>query len=322
MAGEGGAERSRRARDADPGRHRTERSGSSAHARLNGAEHRSAPFERSFRALGSLAFANARVSAAAADLDTGETLLAIDETVALPTADVGRLLLLVEVAAQLGAGRIAPLDQVAREAGRDAGGGVDDPRAGGLWSSLLLPSLGVIDAATLVGAVRDPVATNGLIRLVGFDAIRARGESLGLRRTALLDYTRATRGPDDAPQSSVGSTAELQQLFGDLVAGRCVDRGASNRVLGWLSAGSDLSLVASAFGLDPVAHRASDHGLQLVNITGVDRGVRSEAGALRGSHRGVSYAVTVEFDDADLETRLGVLDVFRTVGLDLLERVS
>ncbi|KQQ25874.1 hypothetical protein ASF54_13940 [Frondihabitans sp. Leaf304] len=295
-----------------------DRSGSSAHARLNGAEHRSAPFERSFRALGSLAFANARVSAAAADLDTGETLLAIDETVALPTAEVGRLLLLVEVAAQLGAGRIAPLDQVAREAGRDA----DDPRAGGLWSSLLLPSLGVIDAATLVGAVRDPVATNGLIRLVGLDRIRARAESLGLRRTALLDYTRATRGPDDAPQSSVGSTAELQQLFGDLVAGRCVDRGASNRVLGWLAAGSDLSLVASAFGLDPVAHRASDHGLQLVNITGADRGVRSEAGALRGSHRGVSYAVTVEFDDADLETRLGVLDVFRTVGLDLLERVS
>ncbi|WP_084816305.1 serine hydrolase [Frondihabitans sp. Leaf304] len=318
MAGEGGAERSRRARDADPGRHRIDRSGSSAHARLNGAEHRSAPFERSFRALGSLAFANARVSAAAADLDTGETLLAIDETVALPTAEVGRLLLLVEVAAQLGAGRIAPLDQVAREAGRDA----DDPRAGGLWSSLLLPSLGVIDAATLVGAVRDPVATNGLIRLVGLDRIRARAESLGLRRTALLDYTRATRGPDDAPQSSVGSTAELQQLFGDLVAGRCVDRGASNRVLGWLAAGSDLSLVASAFGLDPVAHRASDHGLQLVNITGADRGVRSEAGALRGSHRGVSYAVTVEFDDADLETRLGVLDVFRTVGLDLLERVS
>lgn len=305
--------RGRRSRDVprDPGRHRGERA----------AE----PFERSFTALGTLAFAEARVSASAADLDTGEVVLAIDEKIALPTAEVGGLLLLVEVAARLADGRLGPVDEVSRESATGDGAGetrVDDPRVGGLWSSMLVPSLRVLDAATLVGAFRDPVATNALIRLVGLDAVHARAEELGLNRTALLDYARATRGPDDAPQFSIGSALELQGLFGDLVGGRCVDTAVSNRVLGWLSTGSDLSMVAAAFGLDPVAHRARDHGLQLVNLTGADQGVRSEAGALRGRRRGVSYAATVAFDDADLPTRLRVLDVLRTVGLDLLEYVS
>lgn len=280
------------------------------------------PFERSFQALGSLAYSRARVSASATDLDTSEVVLAIDENVALPTAEVGNLLLLIEVAARLADGRLGPVDEVSRENAGDDSTRVDDPRAGGLWSSLLLPTLGVLDAATLVGAVRDPVATNALARLVGLDAVHARGESLGLKRTALLDFARATRGPDDAPQFSVGSTFELQRLFGELVGGRCVDTAVSNRVLGWLSTGSDLSMVAAAFGLDPNAHRDRDHGLQLVNLTGAGRGVRSEAGALRGRRRGVSYAVTVAFDDADLAARLRVLEVLRTVGLDLLEFVS
>lgn len=304
--------RGRRARDdsRDPGRHRGERA----------AE----PFERSFAALGGLALAGARVSASATDLDTGEVVLAIDESVALPTAEVGTLLLLVEVAARLADGRLGPVDEVARDPdqGGTDGTGVDDPRRGGLWSSLLMPTLRVLDAATLVGAVRDPVATNALIRLVGLDAVRARGEQLGLSRTALLDVARADRGPDDAPQASIGSAVELQALVSDLVAGRCVDSGVSNRVLGWLSTSSDLSMVSSAFGLDPVAHRVRDHGLQLVTLTGAADGVRSEAGALRGRRRGVAYAATVVFDDVDLATRLGVLEALRVVGADLLDYVS
>jgi beta-lactamase class A len=280
------------------------------------------PFERSFRALGSLAFSHAQVSASVTDLDSGEVLVAIDENVSLPTAELGVLLLLIEIAAELADGRLSPVDEVSRDSGGGDATRVDDPRTGGLWSSMLAPTLGVLDAATLVGAVRDPVATNALARLVGLDAVHARGESLGLSRTALLDFARVVRGPDDAPQFSVGSTRELQALMSDLVAGRCVDTRVSNRVLGWLSSGTDLSLVASAFGLDPTSHRDRDHGLQLVNLTGSTTGVRAEAGALRGRRRGIAYAVTAAFDDVDLPTRLRVLDVLRTVGLDLLEHVS
>jgi beta-lactamase class A len=96
----------------------------------------------------------------------------------------------------------------------------------------------------------------------------------------------------------------------------------SNRVLGWLSTGSDLSMVSAAFGLVPVAHRERDHGLQLVNLTGAAEGVRSEVGALRGGTRGIAYAVTVVFDDVDLVARLRVLDVLRAVGFDLLDYVT
>lgn len=301
----------RNRREGDRGRHR----GGSADEPFE-------PFERSFQALGSFAYSHARVSASAADLDSGDVLLAIDENVSLPTAEVGNLLLLIEVAASLGDGTLSPADDIARDSAADESTEVDDPRAGGLWSSMLQASLTVLDAATLIGAVRDPVATNALARRVGLDAVHARGVSLGLGKTALLDFARARRGPDDAPQVSVGSTRELQTLLRELVAGRCVDTGASNRVLGWLSTGTDLSMVASAFGLDPVAHRDRDHGLQLVNLAGSAPGVRSEVGALRGPSRGVSYAVTVAFDDTELTTRLRALDVMRTVGLDLLEHVS
>lgn len=294
------------------------------------------PFERSFRALGALAYTKARVSASVRDLDAAPEdpaaavgtadveapadLLAIDDGVSVPTGELGVIVLLIEVAARLERGELSPLQLVHRDpAGHE---GVDDPRLGGLWSALVTPALGLVDAATFVGAVHDPVATNALIRLVGFDSVVARAASLGLAKTALLDLARAHRGPDDAPQQSVGSARELRGLVHDLVQGRCVDVGVSNRVLGWLSSGTDLSMVAAAFGLDPTAHRDSDHGLQLVNLTGTDAGVRAEVGALRGRRHGVAYAVTVDFDDVDLPTRLRALDAMHTVGLDLLDYVS
>src|SRR5690606_25369330 len=145
--------------------------------------------------------------------------------------------------------------------------------------------------------------------------------SIGLTRTALLDIVRDQRGPDDAPQLSVGSTAELAWLFGALARGQIVDATVSQRVLDWLSLGTDLSLVASAFGLDPLAHRQPDHDIQLINKTGTDTGVRSEAGVIFGPRTAVAYAVTVQFSDEALQGRLAVLDALRTIGHDLLEYV-
>jgi len=49
--------------------------------------------------------------------------------------------------------------------------------------------------------------------------------------------------------------------------------------------------------------------------------VRSEAGALRGSRSSVAYAVSVQFNDDGLASRLRVLEAMRTVGYDLLEYV-
>jgi len=271
-------------------------------------------FTGTFTALGSLAYEGAQVSASVVDLETGTTLVAIDDKIVLPTASVGKILLLIEVSARLTERDFSGygiLDKTARDSVGDSG----------IWQHLQAPSLPVADLASLVGATSDNLATNVLLRQIGLPAVRARTESLGLLRTALLDLVRDSRGPDDAPQLSVGSTAELTWLFGALARGEVVDQLTSSRVLGWLSLNSDLSLVASAFGLDPLSHRGADHGLQLVNKTGTDHGVRSEVGVLRGPRGAVAYAVSVQFNDSGVAARLRVLDAMRSVGLELLEHV-
>jgi beta-lactamase class A len=146
----------------------------------------------------------------------------------------------------------------------------------GIWQHMQSPSLPLADLATLIGATSDNLATNVLLRYVGLEAVRARTETLGLTRTALLDLVRDHRGPDDAPQLSIGSAKELTWLFASLARGEIVSPEVSQRVVGWLSLNSDLSMVASAFGLDPLAHRMPDHGVLLMNKTGTDGGVRSE----------------------------------------------
>jgi beta-lactamase class A len=271
-------------------------------------------FGRGFQALSDLAINGVQVSARATDLATGRVLFSVDDHVVMPTASIGKVLLLVEVAAKLreaDLGALTILDRTASDSVGDSG----------IWQHLQAPSLPVADLAALIGATSDNLATNVLIRAVGLDAVRIRTEQLGLTRTALLDLVRDHRGPDDAPQLSVGSAKELTWLFTALARGEVVDAETSERVLAWLSLNTDLSMVASAFGLDPLSHRESDHGLLLVNKTGTDAGVRSEVGVLRGPRAGVVYAVSMYYADTLLSSRLAVLDGMRSVGLDLLEYV-
>lgn len=299
--------------DAAPTRERRQRLRSPRAARHAGSGE-AENFAATFGALGKLAYEGAQVSASVVDLNSGKTLLAIDDRIVLPTASIGKILLLIEVSAQLTGREFSAfgiLDKTARDAVGDSG----------IWQHLQAPSLPVADLATLVGATSDNLATNVLLREVGLAAVRARTESLGLMRTALLDLVRDSRGPDDAPQLSVGSTAELSWLFGALARNEIVDALTSQRVMGWLSLNSDLSMVAGAFGLDPLSHRGVDHHTLLVNKTGTDVGVRSEAGAIRGARRAVSYAASIQFADDTLAARLRVLDALRTFGFDILEYV-
>ncbi|MCU1586053.1 MAG: serine hydrolase [Microbacteriaceae bacterium] len=271
-------------------------------------------FSSGFSALGQLAYAGANVSASVIDLRSGLTLVAIDDRVVLPTAGIGRILLLIEVSARISARDASGFGILEKTQG-------DSVAEAGIWRHLQAPALPVTDLAALVGATGDTLATNVLLRQVGLASVRARAESLGLSHTALLDLARTTRGPDDAPQLSVGSTSELARLFAALAHGETVDPVTSRRVLGWLAHNSDLSLVASAFGLDPLSHRSSDHGLRLINATGADRGVRSEVGMVSGTRGAVAYAVSVRFSDESLTERLRVLEAMRTFGHDLLDHV-
>jgi len=271
-------------------------------------------FSHGFSALGSLALGGVQVSARATDLATGAVLFSVDDHVVMPTASIGKVLLLVEVAARIESERTNSLTIIERTV-QDAVGD------SGIWQHLAAPALPVADLAALIGATSDNLATNVLLRYIGLDSVSKRTEELGLTRTALLDLVRDHRGPDDAPQLSVGSANELTWLLSSLARGEVVDAATSQRVIGWLSLNTDFSMVASAFGLDPLAHRTAEHSILLVNKTGTDHGVRSEVGVLRGPRAGVTYAVSTYFDDTAIETRLAVLEGMRTVGLDLLEYV-
>ncbi|MFG6444782.1 serine hydrolase [Microbacterium sp. P06] len=271
-------------------------------------------FTSTLRALDAVAASGARVSVRVDDLDRGTAVLAGDDFDTLPVGGLGVVPLLVEVAAAFEEGRLDPLEIVDRA-------GLEPVGVAGIWRHLKIPALPLIDAAVLTGATGDALAANALLQRVGLPAVRTRIESLGLTRSALLDQFRDARGPDDAPQVALASAQELAQLFSALVNSRAVSPGVSAQVSEWLSLNQDLSLVASATGLDPFAHEHDEHELLFVNKTGRDAGVRAEAGVLAGPRAGVAYALIVCFDDLSITHRLRAHDAFRTLGVELMEYV-
>lgn len=84
----------------------------------------------------------------------------------------------------------------------------------------------------------------------------------------MLDRIRPDRGPDDPPTLSWGTGAELSDVLARLGRGEVINAQVSQRVLRWLAARSDLSMVAAAFDLDPLAHAEPDRGITLIDKTG------------------------------------------------------
>ncbi|MGF2949760.1 serine hydrolase [Microbacterium alcoholitolerans] len=269
-------------------------------------------FTSTMSALEELAQSGAQVSVHVVDLDTGEPVLSGDDHIALPIAGLGIVPVLVEVAAGMDAGTIDPLQIVDRV-------GANFVTGSGLWRSLRVPALPMIDLATLAAATGDPNAANALLDAVGHEQVRARIVSLGMPRSAVLDRFRDKRGPDDAPHVAVGTTREFARLFASLVNSDVVNARVSSQVSEWLSLNHDLSLAASASGLDPFAHDHDAHGLLFINKTGRGHGVRAEAGVLAGPRAGIAYALTVCFDDLSISHRLRAHDAFRVLGTDLME---
>lgn len=280
--------------------------------RRSGAGRRS--FTATLRALDDLAASGAQVSVHVSDLDRGTEVLAGDDHLTLPVGGIGVVPLLIETASQLETGTLDALEIVDRSS-------VDPVEVGGLWRHLKAPALPVCDLAVLAAATGDAIAANALLSRVGLEAVRERIERIGLVRTALMDGFRDRRGPDDAPHVALASAGELTTLFRALVNAQVVSPAVSAQVSEWLSLGHDLSLVASATGLDPFAHDDDRHQLLFVNKTGRADGVRAEAGALAGPRAGVAYALIVCFDDLSMAHRLRAHEAFRTLGLELMEYV-
>ncbi|MBT9607988.1 MAG: serine hydrolase [Microbacterium sp.] len=271
-------------------------------------------FTATLRALDELAASGAKVSVRIDDLDGGSTVLEGDDFVTLPVAGLGVVPLLIEVAAAIEAGRVDALEIIDRAS-------VHTASTGGVWQHLKAPALPLADVAVLAASAGDAWAVNALLQRVGLPSVRSRIEQLGLRRTALLDRFRDDRGPDDAPHLALSTAREMAAVFAGLVNSTVVSPGVSAQVAEWLSLNHDLSLVASATGLDPFAHENDRHGLLFVNKTGRSDGVRAEAGVLGGPRAGVAYALIVNFDDLSIAHRLRAHDAFRVLGVELMEYV-
>ncbi len=224
------------------------------------------------------------------DVGTGQILLDENSDQALRTASVGKVLLLIHAAREITLGRLSPAERLART---DA----DRVADSGIWQYLSIPTLCVGDLAELIGAASDNLATNVLLRRVGLSNVAATATDLGLSATALHDQVRDRRGPEHPQTLSSGSAGELADLMVRLARGEIYGGVVSELVLSWLAKGLDLSQVAAAWALDPLAHIDPDRGLTLHHKTGTDTTVRADIGILRGPAAPIAYAVIANWDD-------------------------
>ncbi len=241
-----------------------------------------------------------QLSACLVDAQTGEELALLDERTVRPTASVGKVLLLIEVARRLVHRELDPATLFTRTS-------EDAVADSGVWQHLHARSMAVADLAVLVAAVSDNLASNVLLREIGLPAVAELTASLSLAGTALHDRVRDERSPQDPATLSTGSADELAGLLARLHRGEVVDPTVSAMVLGWLSLDTDLSMVAGAFGLDPLAHTEPDRDWWVAHKTGTDAGIRADVGLVRGPLRVVGYAVITQFDDADRDTAVAAM---------------
>lgn len=243
------------------------------------------------------------------DADDDTVLAALNPELVQPTASIGKLVLLVEAAHRLAAGTLDPRTPLTRT---DEEWVADS----GLWYRLASDTLPVSDVCALIGAVSDNLATNVLLRHLGVESVTRTAEQIGMSRSRLLDRVRDDRGPEHPPTLSVGCAADLAGFCGRLHRREIVSADVSETVTGWLATNTDLSMVASAFGLDPLAHAEPDRGVVLWNKTGTISTVRGDVGLVSGPARTVAYAVIAAWEDDpdDPGVRDDVLSSMRAVG--------
>lgn len=245
---------------------------------------------------------------------SGAVLASAAPSVVLPTASIGKLLLLLEAARRIEADPALASRMLDRRA-------VEPVEEAGLWQHLQTDVLPVADVAVLVAACSDNLATNVLADLVGLDAAGELGRSLGFETIRLLDLVQQVRDPAvHPPHLSEGSAGELSELMARMADRSLVSAPVAERLDAWLATDADLSMVAAAFGLDPLAHVEPDLGLLLRHKTGTDAGTKGDVGVLRGTGV-VAYAAIAQWDPARVDLRLGVDRDMRRIGKGLLAHV-
>lgn len=249
------------------------------------------------------------VSAFAVDVDSNAVLFEHGADIVLNTASVGKVFLLHRLLTEVDAGVRSLEDRVARRP-------VEWMDNSGLWYLLQADELSLYDVAALIGAVSDNAATNTLTRVIGLPVVQEHTRASGYLASGLDDIVRWPL-PPGAPRTLSHATArELVRFVGRAARGDDLTAASADTLQRWLGAGMDLSMVASAFGLDPLAHYFFDRDIWLWNKTGTISTVRADMGLVMSPTRRIAYAVLVNWP-AGIPARDEVLAMMRTAG-DLL----
>ncbi|MGH3638152.1 MAG: serine hydrolase [Mycobacterium sp.] len=258
----------------------------------------------------------ATLSAHIKDLSTGETLWEHDSRRVLKTASVGKVFLLAEVARRFEDGTLDPDEVVAATA-------EDRVADSGILYLLRQQDQRIEDLCLLIGAVSDNTATNVLLRRIGLEVVQRATRDLGFTESGLRDRVRLDRPKDDPLTLSVGNAAELCEFVARVDAGAIHNAAVSERVRRWLGVNTDLSMVAQAFGLDPLAHTAADHGFELWNKTGTISDARIDIGCVghTASGRRVAYAVLANWTWSE-DHRDQVLATMQRIGLAVRQHLE
>lgn len=242
----------------------------------------------------------------------GEIVVDIDSGRVRPTASMGKVVVLWAAAQALVSGERAADEPVTVRPG-------DLVADSGLWQHLTERTLSWTSACVLVGAVSDNTAANVLIRELGLDRLRRVSEDLGVPETRQVDVLRDRRGPQHPAAPSWSRARDLADLM-DRLARADDDAPVETLVRGWLALGADLSMVASAFDLDPLAHDRLPGGGFLFHKSGTDAGIRADAGAVGRSGERWSYGVLATWDPQDGSRVPAVLAAMRGIGRAVAQR--
>ena len=255
-----------------------------------------------------------RFSALAVDVDSGETLFEHRPDLVLDTASVGKVFLLHRLLAEVDAGTRTLEERVTRRPSE----WMDNS---GLWYLLQADTLSLYDVAALIGAVSDNAATNTLCRVIGLPVVQEHTRALGYTDSGLDDVVRWPLPPGAPRTLSHATAAELVRFVRTTATAADLSPASADTLQRWLGAGMDLSMVASAFGLDPLAHYSFDRDVWLWNKTGTISTVRADTGLVMSPDRRVAYAVLANWP-RDVDARDRVLAVMRSAGDVLRNRLA
>lgn len=254
-------------------------------------------------------------SVAVNDLRTGEDLLSVSPATVLKTASVGKIFLLAEVARRIVSGELDAAQELEPQ-------GDDRVADSGLLYMFGQPRQRIDDLCLLVGAVSDNMATNMLLRLVGLEQVQDATRAFGYEQSGLRDRVRLNRPVDDPLTLSRGSAAELIDVVERIQTDRLVSPEVCARLRKWLSADTDLSMVAGAFSLDPLAHMERDRTVRLWHKTGTISDARIDVGCVTGAgDEGVSYAVLANWPLGQ-DLRDSALGTMRQIGEMIRRRIG